>query len=38
MLRVNGLSAAYGDLQVLWNVSIFVEVGELVAIVGPNGA
>lgn len=38
MLRVDGLSAAYGDLQVLWNVSIYVEVGELVAIVGPNGA
>jgi branched-chain amino acid transport system ATP-binding protein len=38
MLRVDNLSAAYGDLQVLWNVSIYVEVGELVAIVGPNGA
>ena len=38
MLKVEGLGAAYGDLQVLWNVSIYVEAGELVAIVGPNGA
>lgn len=38
MLKVNGLGAAYGDLQVLWDVSIYVEAGELVAIVGPNGA
>jgi branched-chain amino acid transport system ATP-binding protein len=38
MLKVDGLGAAYGDLQVLWNVSIHVDAGELVAIVGPNGA
>lgn len=38
MLKVDGLGAAYGDLQVLWGVSIQVNAGELVAIVGPNGA
>ncbi|MFZ8974346.1 MAG: ABC transporter ATP-binding protein [Burkholderiaceae bacterium] len=38
MLKVDGLGASYGDLQVLWNVSIHVDSGELVAIVGPNGA
>lgn len=38
MLKVEGLGATYGDLQVLWNVSIHVDESELVAIVGPNGA
>lgn len=38
MLRVNALGAAYGDLQVLWDITIHVDAGELVAIVGPNGA
>jgi branched-chain amino acid transport system ATP-binding protein len=38
MLKVNALGAAYGDLQVLWDVTIHVDAGELVAIVGPNGA
>lgn len=38
MLRVNALGAAYGDLQVLWDITIHVDASELVAIVGPNGA
>lgn len=38
MLRVDSLGAAYGDLQVLWDITIHVDTGELVAIVGPNGA
>jgi branched-chain amino acid transport system ATP-binding protein len=38
MLRVEGLSAGYGDLPVISNVSITVGEGQFVSIVGPNGA
>lgn len=37
-LTVDGLSAAYGDTQVLWDVSITVAPGEVVALIGSNGA
>jgi branched-chain amino acid transport system ATP-binding protein len=35
---VENLSAAYGDTRVLWDVSLTVEAGETVALVGSNGA
>jgi branched-chain amino acid transport system ATP-binding protein len=38
MLRVESLSVAYGDFQVLWDVSLEVRAGEVVALLGPNGA
>ncbi len=38
MLRVSGLSVAYGGLQALAEVSLEVGEGEFVTIVGPNGA
>lgn len=38
MLRVSGLVAAYGAVEVLHDVSIDVGKGEAVAILGPNGA
>jgi branched-chain amino acid transport system ATP-binding protein len=38
MLEVKGLSAGYGRLQVLWDVSLRVEARQIVALVGPNGA
>jgi branched-chain amino acid transport system ATP-binding protein len=38
MLRVEGLSAGYGDIPVIRDVSIAVEEGQFVSIVGPNGA
>jgi branched-chain amino acid transport system ATP-binding protein len=38
VLRVEGLSAGYGDTQVLWDVSLEVRPGEIVAIIGSNGA
>jgi len=38
MLRVEHLDFAYGDLQVLWDVSIEVNQGEIVTVVGANGA
>ncbi|HEV8639856.1 MAG TPA: ABC transporter ATP-binding protein [Methylomirabilota bacterium] len=38
MLKVSGLSVAYGGLQALAGVSLDVAEGEFVTIVGPNGA
>jgi branched-chain amino acid transport system ATP-binding protein len=38
MLEVDGIDVSYGDLQVLWNVSFRVAEGEIVALVGANGA
>jgi len=38
MLKVRNLDAGYGDIQVLWGISIQVEPGETIALVGPNGA
>ena len=37
-LRVEAIDAAYDRLQVLWDVSLHVEPGELLALVGSNGA
>ena len=38
MLHINGIDVAYGDLQVLWDVSLEVGSKSVVAMVGPNGA
>jgi branched-chain amino acid transport system ATP-binding protein len=38
MLEVRNVSAAYGDAEVLHDVSLDVEEGEIVALLGPNGA
>ena len=38
LLRVEGLNVAYGDVQVLWDVSLEIRAGEIVALVGSNGA
>lgn len=37
-LTVDRLSAGYGDTQVLWEVSLRIEPGEIVALIGSNGA
>ncbi len=37
-LSLRGLDARYGDIQVLWDVSLQVHAGEIVALIGPNGA
>lgn len=38
MLNIENISAGYGDLQVLFDVSLHVNDGECVALVGSNGA
>lgn len=38
MLKVNSLEAHYGDLQVLWDVTFDVHPGEIVVLLGANGA
>jgi len=38
LLEVQGLSAGYGDVQVLWGLDLQVRQGEITCIVGSNGA
>ena len=38
MLRLEAVNVAYGDIQVLWDVSFEARAGEIVSIVGANGA
>jgi len=37
-LKINNINVAYGDIQVLFDVSLYVEKGEVVSIIGANGA
>ena len=38
LLRIEGLRAGYGHVEVLHGISLIVPEGRMVAIVGPNGA
>jgi branched-chain amino acid transport system ATP-binding protein len=38
MLRIEHLQVSYGDIQVLWDVSLNVPEKSVVALLGPNGA
>jgi branched-chain amino acid transport system ATP-binding protein len=38
LLEVDSIDVAYGNVQVLWDVSLTVEEGETVALLGANGA
>jgi len=38
LLEVKGLDVYYGDIHVLWDVSLQVEEGAIVALIGANGA
>ena len=38
LLEIRNLSSGYGDVQVLWDVSLEVRQGEVVALIGANGA
>ena len=38
MLTLNNINTFYGKIQALWNVSLHIEKGEIVTLVGANGA
>ena len=38
MLEVRSIDVSYGDVQVIWDVSFTVNKGEVVALIGANGA
>ncbi len=38
MLEIKNVDVFYGDVQVIWNVSFEVKQGEIVALIGANGA
>ena len=38
MIKVNNIDVGYGDVQVLYDVSLDIKDGELVAVIGANGA
>jgi len=38
MLQIDNLQVAYGKVQALWGVSLGIEKGQIVALVGANGA
>ncbi|MGB0683216.1 MAG: ABC transporter ATP-binding protein [Magnetovibrionaceae bacterium] len=38
LLKIEGLAAGYGDVQVLWGIDLDVREGEISCIVGSNGA
>lgn len=38
LLRIEGLEAGYGDVQVLWGIDLTVRAGEITCVVGSNGA
>ena len=37
MLKVESLNAGYGDVQILWNMSIDIKPGSITALIGSNG-
>ncbi len=38
VLEITNLSVFYGDVQALWNVSLSVESGKIIGLIGANGA
>jgi branched-chain amino acid transport system ATP-binding protein len=38
MLEASNISAFYGDIQALWNISLTIDEGEIVTFIGSNGA
>ena len=37
VLEVNNLEGGYGSVQILYGIDLYVEEGEFVTIIGPNG-
>ena len=38
MLEIDRINVFYGDIHILWDVSLQVSPGEMVTVIGPNGA
>ena len=38
MLKIEHVNSGYGDIQVLWDISLEIRPGEVVALIGSNGA
>jgi branched-chain amino acid transport system ATP-binding protein len=38
MLELKGVSTFYGNIQALWDVNLFINQGEIVSLIGANGA
>ena len=38
MLKVSGLNAGYGSVNILWDIAFTVDDGQIAAILGGNGA
>ena len=36
MLKIEQLNAGYGDIQVLWDINLDIQAGEVVALIGPT--
>lgn len=38
LLKISGLTAGYGDIQILWGIDLAVNEGDIACLVGSNGA
>ena len=38
LLQVKNIDVSYDEFQVIWDVSISIDQGEMVALLGPNGS
>jgi len=38
LLQGKNIDVAYDEFQVIWNVSLSIDRGEMVALLGPNGS
>ena len=37
VLEVSGLTGGYGSVQIIYGIDLYVDEGEFVTIIGPNG-